>query len=160
MEKKVIATNSKGGKKMWNILKPLFGPAVEKLIDRIPDPNARAKAKEEFEKELLQAVTQANQAQTEINKIEAGHSSIFVAGWRPFIGWVCGIGILWAFILQPIAVWVIKSFGLTSVESLPTIETNGLFQLVLAMLGMGGLRTFEKIKGVARESKPGRAKTQ
>lgn len=134
---------------MWNILAPLVGPIVDKLVDRIPDPNARAKAKEDFEKELLEAVTQANNAQTEINKIEAGHSSVFVAGWRPFIGWVCGAGILWAFILQPIAIWAVTYFGCPE-QKLPTIEADGLFQLVLAMLGMGGLRTFEKVKGVAR----------
>ncbi|MCH9639393.1 MAG: holin family protein [Betaproteobacteria bacterium] len=138
---------------MWSFLQPLVGPIVNKLVDLIPDPNARAKAKEEFERELLTAVTQASQAQTKINEIEAQHSSIFVAGWRPFIGWVCGIGLLWAFILQPIFVWSIVAFDL-SVKNVPQINSDGLYQLVLAMLGMGGLRTFEKMKGVARETKP------
>jgi len=134
---------------MWGFLQPLVGPIVNKLVDLIPDPNARAKAKEEFERELLAAVTQASQAQTKINEIEAGHSSIFVAGWRPFIGWVCGVGLLWAFILQPIFVWSITVFDL-GVTSVPQINSDGLYQLVLAMLGMGGLRTFEKMKGVSR----------
>ena len=130
---------------------------MNKLVDRIPDPNARAKAKEDFEKELLQAVTSASQAQAEINKIEAGHSSVFVAGWRPFIGWICGIGIAWSFMVHPIAVWTIKMFGEPNTE-LPVLETEGLYQLVLAMLGLGGLRTFEKIKGVSRETDPGKKK--
>ncbi len=138
---------------MWSFLQPLVGPIVNKLVDLIPDPNARAKAKEEFERELLTAVTQASQAQTKINEIEAQHSSIFVAGWRPFIGWVCGIGLLWAFILQPIFIWSITVFDL-GVTSIPKINSDGLYQLVLAMLGMGGLRTFEKMKGVSRETKP------
>lgn len=138
---------------MWGFLQPLVGPIVNKLVDLIPDPNARAKAKEEFERELLTAVTQASEAQTKINEIEAQHSSIFVAGWRPFIGWVCGIGLLWAFILQPIFVWSIVAFDL-GVKDVPQINSDGLYQLVLAMLGMGGLRTFEKMKGVARETKP------
>ena len=142
---------------MWNFLGPMVGPIVDKLVGLKPDPKAAAEAKEAFEKELRQAVTQANQAQAEINKIEAGHSSIFVAGWRPFIGWVCGIGILWAFIIQPIAIWVIANFEI-GVRNSPQIPTEGLFELVFAMLGMGGLRTWEKIKNVSRETNPGRGK--
>lgn len=142
---------------MWNFLAPMVEPILDKLVGLIPDPKARAAAKDAFEKELRQAVVQANQAQTEINKIEAGHSSIFVAGWRPFIGWVCGVGILWAFIIQPIAIWAIANFKI-GVNNLPQIPTEGLFELVLAMLGMGGLRTWEKIKNVSREKNPGKGK--
>lgn len=143
---------------MWNFLAPLIGPIVNKVVDRIPNPNERAQAKEELEKELLDAVTQASLQQTKINEIEAGHKSVFVAGWRPFIGWVCGVGILWSFIIQPIAVWGIKAFGDSTIV-LPVIETDGLYQLVLAMLGMGGLRTFEKMRGVARNTSPFKEKT-
>ncbi len=139
---------------MWGFLQPLIGPVVNKIVNLILDPNARAKAKEEFERELLSAVNEASRAQAKINEIEVAHSSIFVAGWRPFIGWVCGIGLLWAFIFQPIFIWAIASFDL-GVNDLPAINTDGLYQLVLAMLGMGGLRTFEKLKGVSRETKPG-----
>ncbi len=146
---------------MWNFLAPVVGPIVDKLVDRIPNPNERQKAKEEFEKQLLDAVNQASIAQTKINEIEASHKSVFVAGWRPFIGWVCGIGILWAFIVQPISIWAIQVWGDKAIWMneqgeyiLPIINSDGLFQLVLAMLGMGGLRTFEKIKGVARTTSP------
>lgn len=138
---------------MLSFLKPLVGPILDKLVDRIPNANERKRAKEEFEKELLGAITQASLAQTKINEIEAAHKSVFVAGWRPFLGWICGIGILWAFIVQPIAVWAVKVFGSPSIE-LPVINTDGLYQLVLAMLGMGALRSFEKIKGVARNTSP------
>ncbi|MDP6779724.1 MAG: 3TM-type holin [Candidatus Latescibacteria bacterium] len=138
---------------MWNLLAPLVGPIINKVVDRIPNPNERAQAKEEFEKSLLDAVTQASLAQTKINEIEAAHKSVFVAGWRPFIGWVCGIGILWSFIVQPIAVWGVKTFGDPTLQ-LPVINAEGLYQLVLAMLGLGGLRTFEKLKGVARSASP------
>ena len=143
---------------MWNFLAPLIGPIINKVVDRIPNPNERAQAKEELEKELLSAVTQASLQQTKINEIEAGHRSVFVAGWRPFIGWVCGAGILWSFIIQPIAVWGVKAFGDSAVV-LPVIQTDGLYQLVLAMLGMGGLRTFEKMRGVARNTSPFKEKT-
>ena len=142
---------------MWNFLAPMVGPIVDKLVDLIPNPKARATAKAKFEKDLRQAVTRPNQAPAEIKKIETGHSSIFVAGWRPFIGWVCGIGILWAFIIQPIAIWAIANFQI-GVNNLPQIPTVGHFELVLAMLGMGGLRTCEKIKHVSRETNPGKGK--
>ncbi|PHZ86468.1 3TM-type holin [Paremcibacter congregatus] len=86
--------------------------------------------------------------QAEINKIEAGHRSLFVAGWRPFIGWVCGIGFLWAFLLHPLFVWTVVVWGL-QVEP-PVIVTDHMMELVLALLGLGGLRTAEKMTGRAK----------
>ena len=83
--------------------------------------------------------------QAEINKIEANHRSLLVAGWRPFIGWVCGIGLLWAFIGQPIFQWAVVISGSNLVA--PIVVTENMMELVLAMLGLGGLRTVEKIKG-------------
>lgn len=83
--------------------------------------------------------------QAEINRVEASHRSIFVAGWRPFIGWVCGAGFLWAFLGHPIFEWVV---ALMEVElTAPVLETDPLLELVLAMLGLGGLRTVEKMNG-------------
>lgn len=137
----------------WNILQPIIGPIVEKLVDRIPNPNERAKAKEQFEMELMQAVTSASTQQNKINEIEAAHQSVFVAGWRPFIGWICGIGLFWAFVLQPMAAWILAAF-IPDFPPPPQIHTDNLYQLVLAMLGMGGLRTFEKMRGVSRETSP------
>lgn len=134
---------------MWQILAPMVGPIIDKVVDRIPDPNERARAKEDMERQLANAVTNANLAQAKINEVEAAHPSKFVAGWRPFIGWVCGVSIAWSFMVQPVVSWAITVFG-DSGATLPAIEMGGLYQLVLAMLGMGGLRTFEKIKGVAR----------
>ena len=87
-------------------------------------------------------------AKVELNKAEAQHKSVFVAGWRPFIGWTCGAGIAWAMVLQPIAQWGVTRWG--DGAELPTIDTGYLMELIMGMLGMGGLRTFEKMKGVAR----------
>lgn len=135
---------------MWNFLLPTITPIIDKLVGLIPDHNARAKAKEEFELELQRAVTRASEMQVEVNKIEAAHSSVFVAGWRAGLGWCCVLAVAWAFIGQPIALWSIQVFDLP-VSKLPEIQTDYLFELVFAMLGLGGLRTVEKIKGVARD---------
>jgi hypothetical protein len=124
-------------------------PALGTLIDRlIPDRAAAERAKAEMEQQLVTAANQAALAQVEVNKIEAAHSSVFVAGWRPAIGWVCAAGLAWAFVLAPIASWALVVLGIKA--ELPAIHTDYLLELVLAMLGIGGLRTFEKLRGVAR----------
>ena len=129
-------------------LASLVGPIVNKFVDRIPNGNERARAKEALEKELVDAANSGMLAQTEINAAEAQHKSIFVAGWRPFIGWVCGVGIAWSMVVQPVAQWAMIAWG--DGTELPTIDTSYLMELVTAMLGMSGLRTFEKMRGVAR----------
>ena len=131
-------------------LASLVGPIVNKFVDRIPDGNERARAKESLERELVDAANSVMLAQTEINKAEAAHKSIFVAGWRPFIGWVCGVGIAWSMVVQPVAQWAMIAWG--DGTELRTIDTSYLMELVTAMLGMSGLRTFEKMKGVARRT--------
>ena len=131
-------------------LASLVGPIVNKFVDRIPNGNERARAKEALEKELVDAANSVMQAQTEINKAEAAHKSIFVAGWRPFIGWVCGVGIAWSMVVQPVAQWAMIAWG--DGTELPTIDTSYLMELVTAMLGMSGLRTFEKLRGVSRQT--------
>jgi hypothetical protein len=124
-------------------------PALGTLVDRlIPDKAAAEKAKAEMELQLVQAANAAAMAQVEVNKIEAGHSSVFVAGWRPSIGWVCAAGLAWAFVVAPVASWALMVLGVKA--ELPAIQFDHLFELVLAMLGIGGLRTFEKLRGVAR----------
>lgn len=124
-------------------------PALSTLIDRlIPDRAAAEKAKAEMEMQLVNAANEAALAQVEVNKVEAGHSNVFVAGWRPSIGWVCAAGLAWAFVVAPVASWALLVLGIKT--ELPAIQFDHLFELVLAMLGIGGLRTFEKLRGVAR----------
>jgi hypothetical protein len=125
-------------------------PALGTLVDRlIPDKAAAQRAKDDMEAALVKAGNEAALAQVEVNKIEAAHSSVFVAGLRPAIGWVCAAALAWAFIVAPVAAWGMAVFGVR--ETLPAIGTDNLFELVLAMLGLGGLRTFEKMRGVARQ---------
>lgn len=78
--------------------------------------------------------------QSEINKMEAQHRSVFVAGWRPFIGWICGLALAYNFIIRDVIAWV--SPGVMP----PAIQMDQLITILLGMLGLGGLRTFEKIK--------------
>jgi len=87
-----------------------------------------------------------NKAQNAVNAIEARHKSIFVAGWRPFIGWVCGFALLYEFILNPIAAWII-TLSMDVPVYPPVLDTTQLYTVLLGMLGLGGLRTYEKLKG-------------
>jgi hypothetical protein len=129
------------------------GP-LAKLINLIPDANARAAAKEAFEKEAMELCAQASLGQLEINKQEAASSSVFVAGWRPAIGWICGFALAWQFILQPLICYGLSVYSTYSHQAIPPppiLETGQLYTVLLGMLGLGGMRTFEKVNGVARD---------
>lgn len=82
-------------------------------------------------------------AQVELNKVEASHRSIFIAGWRPFIGWVCGLGLFNMFLVNPWIQWITNAAG-------PDLPKDVILELVLALLGLGALRTVEKMKGKAK----------
>lgn len=136
---------------LGDLIKSMIGPIIGPLIDRIPDPNERARAKEQIEAQMLAAMTSLVQGQLEINKAEAQHASIFVAGWRPGIGWICGAALGWNFIIQPVASWAAFLYGV-NLEGMPTLDTGELTTILLGMLGLGGLRTYEKRLGVARNA--------
>ena len=120
-----------------------------KIIDKIwPDKTQADLAKLELMKMAQAGELAQLTGQLEINKVEAASSSKFIAGWRPFIGWICGCAFAWQFVAGPIFVWSLAVYG--KVIALPVIDTALMVELLLAMLGMGGLRTFEKMKGVAR----------
>lgn len=126
----------------------LGGPIIEKLLSFIPDPNERARQQFELQKALLDAANQAEADQRAINKQEAASSSVFVSGWRPFIGWVCGSAVAYEYILVPLASWITAASG-SAMPPLPGLDGR-LWELVMALLGMGTLRTIERVKGVAR----------
>ncbi len=131
------------------LIKGALGPIMDGVLRFIPDKNKRAEAKEQFEGQMLMAMTGLVQGQLEINKIEAKHASIFVAGWRPAIGWICGTALAWNFILQPMLNWGAFMFNV-DLKDMPTLDTGELMTVLLGMLGLGGLRTYEKKLGVAR----------
>ena len=128
----------------------LLGPLFEvgkTLIDRFfPDPEKKREAEAQFMAMAMQGELKQVIAQLEINAKEATHPTIWVAGWRPFVGWVGGLGLLYATIGQPVLTWagLIKGW-----PAPPTLDTDLLWVVLSGMLGIGGLRTFEKTKGVA-----------
>jgi hypothetical protein len=83
-----------------------------------------------------------NRFQTEINKVEAGHRNVFVAGWRPAIGWICAFALLWGWVIVPFIQFLYPN------RPYPMIDTGQAIALVMALLGVGGLRTYEKGKGL------------
>lgn len=125
------------------VLDIVKGP-LDKLI---PDKGKKAEFRHALEMELLKA----GLAQMEVNKAEAQHPSVFVAGWRPFIGWVCGAALAYHFIGVDILNWLRVAF-FPDVPEPPQIGgSETLVTVLLSMLGLGGLRTVEKIKGVSRD---------
>lgn len=129
---------------------PQIIPIVGEILDRvIPDKAAADKAKLEMEVKLLDALTAQNSAQSETNTEEAKHSSVFVAGWRPAIGWICAAGLAWNFLGYQLAVWLLAVTHRTDVV-IPELGGDNLMELTFAMLGLAGLRTYEKFKGITK----------
>lgn len=127
-------------------------PAISQLLDRlIPDPQARESAKAELlsaerqqELEAFRLALSADQMQADINKQEAASDELFIAGWRPFIGWVCGVAFAYHFVLQPLLAFILANAGYA--VHLPQFEMQELSTVLMGMLGLGGLRTIEKIR--------------
>ena len=130
---------------MLNILLPLIGTVIDRVV---PDKAGAEKAKQEIERSLIENANKLNLAQIEVNKVEASNSNIFVSGWRPAIGWSCAFGFFWLFIGYPLADWILHLNGVE--QELPKIDANVLMELTFGMLGMAGLRTFEKLKGITK----------
>jgi hypothetical protein len=132
-----------------------FLPAIGTVLDRlIPDKNARENAELQMKLALHEAAQQADLSQIEINKVEAAHASIFVAGWRPAIGWVCAGCIALYFglqILVGMALWVWSSIQAGHMVERPELGMFEIFSLTAVLLGNATLRSREKGLGVARE---------
>lgn len=115
--------------------------AIGNVVDKLFTSDDERLDKENIKIRLMQkpALVQA-----EINKVQAAHRSTFVAGGRPFLMWVCGLGFLFAFVINPILQWVAPELGA------PELPLSAMMELTLAMLGLAGLRTVEKLKGVSK----------
>lgn len=132
---------------IFDILTPLLGPIIERVF---PDPKDRydfqvkmaaladAEASREHDEQM---------GQIQVDTVEAGSTNMFVAGWRPFIGWTGGVGVAYSFVIEPILDWSAKVV-FHYAGTFPVLDTSQLMVLLTGMLGFGGLRTYEKIKGV------------
>lgn len=134
---------------MWQLLIPAITTIVDKII---PDPAQAAEAKlralemaQRGELAQLDAEMRLALGQLEVNKVEAG-TDLFRGGWRPAVGWVCVLGLFYQFLLQPLLPWAAQVAGFV-VPALPSIDNETLLVLLTGMLGLGGLRTLERVKG-------------
>ncbi len=120
------------------------GEGLKPILDKVfPDAKDRLEAELLITKQVQELVV----AQLEINKVEAAHQSLWVAGWRPFIGWTCGGALAYIWIVRD---WITYTLAVAkvSVPPPPLIMQDAVLELTLGMLGLGALRTFEKVKGV------------
>ena len=131
---------------MLGIVESVVGIAGKVLDKFVEDKDLKRKLNAELKSQIISL----DLAQAQTNLEQAKHSSIFVAGARPAIMWICAFGLGWQFVFQPIAVWGIAVSSTDLV--LPVIQTEGLMSLTLALLGLGGMRTAEKWKGVQRNN--------
>ena len=128
-------------------LEAVLGLATS-LIDRVfPDPAQKSAAQLELLKLQQSGELAQITGQLDINKAEAANPNLFVSGWRPAIGWVCALALAYQYLIRPLSGTVATIAGYT-LPPLPGLDDN-LWQLMMGMLGMGGLRTFEKVQGVA-----------
>lgn len=124
------------------MLEQLIGPIAGLLGKFVEDKDQKNALAHEIAT-LAQKEAHKNAAlQLDVNKVEAAHKSLFVAGWRPFIGWCCGLGLLYSVLLAPLLdIWF----------EMPAIDSSILMPTMTGMLGLGALRSYEKVKGVSRE---------
>lgn len=116
-----------------------------KVLDKfVPDPEAKAKAEESLRQDLMSW----DKAQTDINAVEAANSNLFVSGWRPSISWTCAIAFAFNY-LTPYVAWLVGIFSNAVIPPPPKLD-GSLMELVIALLGFGGLRSWEKYKGLTK----------
>jgi hypothetical protein len=118
---------------------------VSKILDKfVADKDLKTKLQHELNTELHKA----NMAQIEVNKVEASHKNVFVAGWRPFTGWSCAAALFYHFLLQPLLIFIFAALGYNF--ELPEFDMSSLMTILLGMLGLGGLRTYEKQQKITK----------
>ena len=132
-----------------SLLNNLIGPATNLLDKFIEDKDQKAKLAHELATMADKMAHEQNLAQIAVNKEEAASGSLFKGGWRPFIGWVCGIAFGYHFVVQPIIVFVVALVGV-NIPELPEFQMNTLLTVLGGMLGIGSLRTYEKQKGLTK----------
>lgn len=121
--------------------------AVGGIVNKfLPDKSQEEKDALTRELAQLQFDQAVIQSQTDTNKAEASNTSVFVAGWRPFVGWVCGCAFAWSFVVGPLASYLARLLGAT--VDLPALDLSQLSPVLMGMLGLGAMRTVEKVNGI------------
>ena len=131
------------------MLQELITPVANLLGKFIPDETERLKLAHEIATLTQKQAHEIAIAQIEVNKVEAASSSLFKSGWRPAIGWVCGTAFAYHFVLQPLLIFVMTYAG-HPIPPLPEFDMASLMTVLGGLLGLGGLRTFEKYKGITK----------
>ena len=132
-----------------SLLNTLIGPATQLLDKFIEDKDQKAKLAHELATMADKLAHEQQLAQMAINKVEASSGSLFKGGWRPFVGWICGIAFLYHFVCQPVIIFIVAMSGV-DIPDLPKFEMNTLLTVLGGLLGIGGLRTYEKQKGLTK----------
>lgn len=127
----------------------LIGPVTGLLDKFIEDKDQKARLAHDLATMAEKHAQEINKAQLEVNKVEAGHSSLFVSGWRPAVGWVCVLGMAGNFMVIPFTNFVLALLKID--VTIPLIDTATMMPVLMGMLGLGGLRTYEKSKDIHRK---------
>jgi len=131
------------------MLNMLIGPVTNLLDKVIEDKDQKNALAHEIATLAEKQAHEAAMAQVSVNQAEAKHRSIFVAGWRPFIGWTCGFALAYHFVVAPLILFGAGWAG-AEIPKLPTFDMDSLMTVLLGMLGLGGMRSFEKAKGLTK----------
>jgi len=134
---------------MLNLLGKLVEPVGDILDKVVEDKDQKARLAHEIATMAERHAQELARGQIEINKEEAKSRNIFIAGWRPFVGWTCGLALFWHFLGLPVTLFITGWFQLEH-PPLPEFDMQSLMTVLLGMLGLGGMRTFEKFKGVTK----------
>ena len=132
-----------------SVLTSLVGPVTGLLDKFIEDKDQKAALAHEIATMGEKHSQEALLAQLEINKAEAASGSLFKGGWRPFVGWTCGIAFAYHFVIQPLLIFIFAYAGLETPD-LPQFDVGTLLPVLGGMLGIGGLRSYEKTKGLTK----------
>jgi hypothetical protein len=129
------------------------GPIASGLFRLIDELFTSDEEREAAKLRVLELEKAGELAQIGVNTQEAQHSSLFVAGWRPFIGWVCGLAFAWTFLLYPILQFAVVAFGVPiDLSLLPVMDLSEMMPVLLGMLGLGAMRSYERKVGVERNT--------
>ncbi len=131
------------------MLQALIGPVTGILDKFIEDKDQKAALAHQIATMSERHAQELAKGQLEINKAEAASGSVFKGGWRPFIGWVCGVAFAYHFVLQPFIVFGVSVVGV-DIPELPSFDMGSLMTVMMGMLGLGGLRSYEKKQGLTK----------